>query len=254
MESHRTEDRGLWTALSSLFGGDGEKAFAEDLQARVSEVIQECGIEELFTRSNRMRLKNWTMLFKSLISTDHALRLTSSHQSPARLVSLYQTKLHWLVLLLSKNTDRIGLVWGLVISFLERVRGTAIEMDFQYVLERFVVEIINLTSIIISKPQLREQSFVLLSLLEPIPPHPSISTRRVTGVRYLLPALDSSLSSPSRWNDLFVLLLKDASNDLARPLVWQTLCQLLQERKITVVNFVPVLKCCLQTSNIVVVR
>ena len=36
-------------------------------------------------------------------------------------------KLHWMVLLLSKNTDRIGMVWGLVISFLERVRTMAME-------------------------------------------------------------------------------------------------------------------------------
>lgn len=250
LEAHRSEERGLWTTLSSLFGGEGEKGFTADLQSRVSDVIQECGVEELFTRSNRIHVNSWMVLFKSLLSTDHALRISSGHQSPGRLVSMYQTKLHWLVLLLSKNTDRIGLVWGLVVSFFERVRGTAVEMDFQYVLERLVVEIINLTSIIISKPQLREQAFALLSLLEPIPPHPCISTRRVTGVRFLLPALDPALRSPSKWASLFDLLLKDARNDLARPLVWQTLCQLLQEKKISTINFVPVLKCCLQTSSI----
>ena len=44
------------------------------------------------------------------------------------MISLFVLKLHWMVLLLSKNTDRIGMVWGLVNSFLERVRGTAVEM------------------------------------------------------------------------------------------------------------------------------
>ena len=70
-----------------------------------------------------MKVNSWIILFKSLISNDHI----HSSTSVSRLSSLYTLKLHWMVLLLSKNTDRIGMVWGLVISFLERVRTAAMD-------------------------------------------------------------------------------------------------------------------------------
>ena len=70
-----------------------------------------------------MKVNSWIVLFKSLISNDHI----HSSTSVERLSSLDTLKLHWMVLLLSKNTDRIGMVWGLVISFLERVRITAMD-------------------------------------------------------------------------------------------------------------------------------
>lgn len=88
----------------------------------------------------------------------------------------------------------------------------------------------------------------MLSLLEPIPPHICLSTRRCAAVLYLLPSLYPSLTTPTRWSHVFNLLMVDATNEMARPLVWQTLCRLLEEKKVSVINFVPVLKCCLQTS------
>lgn len=123
-----TEDHSLWTALSSLFAGEANISIPVDLVDSIKEVITECSIEDLFTKSNRMKVNSWIILFKSLISTDHALAITKANQSRSRMISLYVLKLHWMVLLLSKNTDRIGMVWGLVNSFLERVRGTAVEM------------------------------------------------------------------------------------------------------------------------------
>ena len=65
----------------------------------------------------------------------------------------------------------------------------------------------------------------------------------VSGVVAAFSQFDSANYNGFRYN-----MLKDARNDLARPLVWQTLCQLLQEKKISTINFVPILKCCLQTS------
>lgn len=107
---------------------------------------------------------------------------------------------------------------------------------------------ISLVSITITKPQLTEQAFALLALLEPIPPHICLSSRRAAGIYFLLNPLGPFLTLPSRWNRLFVLLLKDAGNEVGRPLVWQVLCRLLQERRISALNFTMVLKCCLQTS------
>lgn len=75
-----------------------------------------------------MQVASWLVLFNALISTDHAQHLAKASQPQARLCSLYCRKLHWMVLLLSRNTERIGMVWGLVTSFLERVRSTALEM------------------------------------------------------------------------------------------------------------------------------
>ena len=116
-----------------------------------------------------------------------------------------------------------------------------------YVLERVIVESASLANIILTKPQLSEQALSLLTLLEPIPPHVCLSTRRVAAVFYLLPSLYPSLTTPTRWSHIFNLLMADATNELARPLVWQALCRLLEEKKISVINFIPVLKCCLQT-------
>ena len=115
-----------------------------------------------------------------------------------------------------------------------------------YVLERVIVESASLANIILTKPQLSEQALSLLTLLEPIPPHVCLSTRRVAAVFYLLPSLYPSLTTPTR-SHIFNLLMADATNELARPLVWQALCRLLEEKKISVINFIPVLKCCLQT-------
>ena len=116
-----------------------------------------------------------------------------------------------------------------------------------YVLERVIVESASLANIILTKPQLSEQALSLLTLLEPIPPHVCLSTRRVAAVFYLLPSLYPSLTTPTRWSHIFNRLMADATNELARPLVWQALCRLLEEKKISVINFIPVLKCCLQT-------
>lgn len=218
-----------------------------------------CNVEDIFTKSNRMKVNNWIVLFNALISPDHALAISQTHCSNRKLTSLYLLKLHWLVLLLSKNVDRIGMVWGLVISFFERVRGIAIEMvvvlspshkqDFKYVLERFIVEINTLANILLSKPQLVEQSLSLIALLEPIPSHICLSSRRVAGIYYLLNHLYPYLSTPSKWKPIMTLLQKDAGNETGRPLVWQVLCRLLEEKKVSVINFVPVLKCALLTSG-----
>ena len=115
-------DRGLWNALSSLFGGEAD-TLSEELKTAIQEVIQEANIEDFFLKSNRMKVNAWIVLFKALLSNDHV----HPSASIASLSSLFMLKLHWMVLLLSKNTDRIGMVWGLVISFLERVRTMAME-------------------------------------------------------------------------------------------------------------------------------
>ena len=116
----QSEERGLWNALSSLFSSEVNTLNSE-LRSTIQETIQECDIEDYFTKSSRMKVNSW--IVKSLISNDHI----HSSTSVERLSSLYTLKLHWMVLLLSKNTDRIGMVWGLVISFLERVRITAMD-------------------------------------------------------------------------------------------------------------------------------
>ena len=115
-------DRGLWNALSSLFGGEAD-TLSEELKTAIQEVIQEANIEDFFLKSNRMKVNAWIVLFKARLSNDHVHPFASI----ASLSSLFMLKLHWMVLLLSKNTDRIGMVWGLVISFLERVRTMAME-------------------------------------------------------------------------------------------------------------------------------
>ena len=72
-----------------------------------------------------------------------------------------------------------------------------------YVLERVIVESASLANIILTKPQLSEQALSLLTLLEPIPPHVCLSTRRVAAVFYLLPSLYPSLTTPTRWSHIF---------------------------------------------------
>ena len=121
------EEHGLWRSLSSLFGGETVISIPPPLVKAIKEIISESSLEDIFTKSNRMKVNSWIILFKALISTDHALAVTQANQSRSRKISLYVLKLHWIILLLSKNTDRIGMVWGLVNSFLERVRATAIE-------------------------------------------------------------------------------------------------------------------------------
>ena len=120
--SKEAETQGLWTALSSLFSSETQM-ISPEFQAEIQEIVAECGIEDLFTKSNRNKVNAWVILFKAIISDNHIPSATSS----SRLISLFTVKLHWLVLLLSKNMDRIGLVWGLVISFMERVRTVALE-------------------------------------------------------------------------------------------------------------------------------
>ena len=119
---------GLWNALSSLFSNETNISIPSDRIKAIHDILTESSIEDIFTKSNRMKVTSWIILFKSLISTDHALSITKLNQGKSRMISLFVLKLHWMVLLLSKNTDRIGMVWGLVNSFLERVRGTAVEM------------------------------------------------------------------------------------------------------------------------------
>ena len=104
-------------------------------------------------------------------------------------------------------------------------------------------------NIILSKPQLSEQGLSLLSLLELIPAHPCLSSRRTAGIYYLLNNLYSYLTSPSKWNCIFKLLETDAIDEIGRNLVWQVLCRLLEENRISVINFISVLKCSLKTSK-----
>lgn len=111
------------------------------------------------------------------------------------------------------------------------------------------METITLTNIILSKPQLSDQGLSLLLLLEPIPSHICLSSRRTAGIYYLLNNLYPYLTSPSKWNQIINLLSIDAGDDLGRNLVWQVLCRLLQEGKISLLNFVSVLKCSLKTSR-----
>ena len=113
-----------------MFGGETAISLPPHLVKAIKETIAESSLEDIFTKSNRMKVNSWIILFKALISTDHALAVTQANQSRSRKISLYVLKLHWIILLLSKNTDRIGMVWGLVNSFLERVRATAIENVF----------------------------------------------------------------------------------------------------------------------------
>ena len=117
-----TETQGLWTALSSFFSSETQSIHPE-LQSQLQEVVSECGIEDVFTKSNRVKVNAWLVMLKTIISDNHLPTATTT----SRLISLLVVKLHWLVLLLSKNTDRIGLVWGLVISFLERIRTAALD-------------------------------------------------------------------------------------------------------------------------------
>ena len=104
-----------------------------------------------------------------------------------------------------------------------------------------------MTSYILSKPQLSEQGLNLLSLLDLIPSHRCLSSRRTAGIYYLLNNLYPLLTTPSKWNHVFQLLLVDATNELGRSLVWQVLCRLLQEEKISLMNFISVLNCSLKT-------
>ena len=51
-------DRGLWNALSSLFGGEAD-TLSEELKTAIQEVIQEANIEDFFLKSNRMKVNAW---------------------------------------------------------------------------------------------------------------------------------------------------------------------------------------------------
>lgn len=256
-EAKPAEERGLWNALSSLFAAESVSVPVA-LQQAVQEAVMACNVEDLFTKSNRLKVNAWIVLFNALISQEHALAVSQARFPQARLTSLYLLKLHWVVLLLSKNVDRISMVWGLVLGFFERVRSIALEMvrprpsphsqGFNYVLERLVVEVITLANILLNKPQLADQALALIALLEPVPPHACLSSRRVAGIYFLLDHLYPYLSSPSKWKAVLSLLYKDANNEVGRPLVWQVLCRLLQEKRVSVINFIPVLKCTLMTS------
>lgn len=238
-EAKPAEERGLWNALSSLFAAESVSVPVA-LQQAVQEAVMACNVEDLFTKSNRLKVNAWIVLFNALISQEHALAVSQARFPQARLTSLYLLKLHWVVLLLSKNVDRISMVWGLVLGFFERVRSIALEMvrprapphsqGFNYVLERLVVEVITLANILLNKPQLADQALALIALLEPVPPHACLSSRRVAGIYFLLDHLYPYLSSPSKWKAVLSLLYKDANNEVGRPLVWQVLCRLLQEK------------------------
>lgn len=121
------EERGLWTALSSLFAAESVSV-PPALQQALQEAVMACNVEDIFTKSNRLKVNSWIVLFNALTSGDHALAVSQAHLPQSRLTSLYLLKLHWVVLLLSKNVDRLSMVWGLVLSFFERVRSIALEM------------------------------------------------------------------------------------------------------------------------------
>ena len=40
-----------------------------------------CNVEDIFTKSNRMKVNNWIVLFNALISPDHALAISQTHCS-----------------------------------------------------------------------------------------------------------------------------------------------------------------------------
>ena len=171
-EAKPAEERGLWNALSSLFAAESVSVPVA-LQQAVQEAVMACNVEDLFTKSNRLKVNAWIVLFNALISQEHALAVSQARFPQARLTSLYLLKLHWVVLLLSKNVDRISMVWGLVLGFFERVRSIALEMvrprapphsqGFNYVLERLVVEVITLANILLNKPQLADQALALIA-------------------------------------------------------------------------------------------
>ena len=110
------------------------------------------------------------------------------------------------------------------------------------------MEVTTLANILLNKPQLADQALTFIVLLEPVPPHACLSSRRVAGIYFLLDHLYPYLSTPSKWKSVLSLLYKDASNEIGRPLVWQVLCRLLEEKRVSVINFIPVLKCTLMTS------
>ena len=144
-EAKPAEERGLWNALSSLFAAESVSVPVA-LQQAVQQAVMACNVEDLITKRKRLKVNAWIVLFNALISQEHALAVSQARFPQARLTSLYLLKLHWVVLLLSKNVDRISMVWGLVLGFFERVRSIALEMvrprapphsqGFNYVLER----------------------------------------------------------------------------------------------------------------------